>query len=101
MNRKDELLKLFEEVENKSLIVPLIDDLIFMEEQLTEFRKLPMLKVHPKDPAIQKATTSAKLFKETLQQYNNTIRTLASFIRRDESEEVSPLEKYLEKLNNN
>lgn len=101
MNRKDELLKLFEEVENKSLIVPLIDDFIYMEAQLAELRKLPLIKVHPTNPEIQKQTEAGKLYKNLFQQYNNTIRTLASFIRRDESEEVSPLEKYLEKLSNN
>lgn len=98
MNRKEELLKLFENVENKVLIENLINDLAFMEEQLIELKKLPMIKVHPTNPELQKTTPASKLYKETLQQYNNVIRTLSSFIRHDDSVEESPLEAYLKNL---
>jgi len=98
MTRKEELQKIFEDVDNKSLIENLIDDLIFMEEQIVELRKLPMIKVHPNNPEIQKTTPSAKMYKETLQQYNNVIRTLSSFIRHDEGEGESPLEAYIKNI---
>lgn len=98
MTRKEELLKLFENVENKILIENLLSDLSFMEEQLIELRKLPMIKVHPEKPELQKCTPASKLYKETLQQYNNVIRTLSSFIRHDDSVEESPLEAYLRNL---
>lgn len=98
MERKQSLFKLFENVENKVLIENLLDDLFFLEEQLLELRKLPMIKVHPDKPEIQKSTPASKLYKETLQQYNNVIRTLSSFIRHDDSVEESPLETYLKNL---
>ena len=72
-----------------------------METQLDQLRKLPVIKVHPQNPEIQKITPSAKLYKETLQQYNNVIRTLSSFIRHDEGEGESPLEAYLNNFNKN
>lgn len=100
MTRKEELLKLFEDIDNKSLIENLIDDFIFLEEQLKELRKLPMIKVHPTNPEIQKPTPASKMYKETLQQMNNTVRTLAGFIRHDEGEGESPLEAYLKNLGN-
>lgn len=98
MERKQSLFKLFENVENKVLIEKLLNDLIFMEDQLIKLRKLPMIKVHPSNPELQKCTPASKLYKETLQQYNNVIRTLSSFIRHDESVEESPLEIYLKNL---
>ena len=98
MSRKEELLKLFENVENKALIENLINDLYFMEEQLIKLRELPMIKVHPTNPELQKRTEASKLYKDVLQQYNNVIRTLSSFIRHDDSVEESPLEAYLKNL---
>lgn len=98
MTRKEELLKLFEDIDNKALIENLIDDFLFLEEQLKELRKLPMIKVHPDNPEIQKPTPASKLYKETLQQMNNTVRTLAGFIRHDEGEAESPLEKYIKNI---
>ena len=96
MSRKEELLKVFENVEDtKGIILPLIDDVVFLEDKLDELRKLPFLRVNPKDPSIQKATPASKQYKELLQQYNNCIKILTGIVRKDGGEEESPLRAYL------
>lgn len=96
MNRKEELLKIFDQVEDtKGIIIPMIDDVVFLEQQLKELRKLPFLKVHPEYPDIQKPTAAAKQYKELLQQYNNCIKILAGVLRKDAVEEESPLRTFL------
>lgn len=97
MTRKDELLQLFDAIEDtKSIIAPMIDDLIFLEDRLQELRQLPFLRVNPKDPSMQKPTPAAKQYKELLQQYNNCIKILTGILRKDSPEEESPLRAYLE-----
>lgn len=97
MSRKEELLKVFDEIEGtKDVILPLIDDVVFLEGKLTELRQLPFLRVNPKDPTMQKATAAARQYKELLQQYNNCIKILAGILRKDAPEEESPLRAYLE-----
>ena len=100
-NRKEDLLNIFKDVDSKEIIIKLIEDIVFLEERLEELRKLPMVRINPNDPTQQKATPASKLYKEFLQQYNNTVKNLASFIRKTDSTEESPLEIYLKNLNNN
>ena len=96
MSRKDELLKIFSEIEDtKDIIMPMIDDVVFLEEQLQDLRKLPFLRVNPKDPSQQKPTPAAKMYKELLQQYNNCIKILTGILRKDAPEEESPLRAFL------
>ena len=66
MTRKEELLSVFEEVEGKNIILKLIDDMIYLEQQLEQLKKLPMIKVNPNNPELQKTTPAAKLYKEFL-----------------------------------
>ena len=94
MNRKEELLKLCND--NNELTRQLVDEIVFIEEQLTELRKLPLIKVNPKNTAQQKPTPASKLYKELLQQYNNSIKTLARLTGNNETEETSPLRKWVE-----
>lgn len=96
MTRKEELIKIFENVEDtKGIIMPLIDDVVFLEEQLRELRKMPFIKVHPDYPDIQKPTAASKQYKELLQQYNNCIKIMTSIIRKDSPEEESPLRAFI------
>lgn len=95
-NRKEELLKVFDQVDDeKSIVAPLIDDVVFLEEQLQELRKLPFIRVSKQDPSLQKATPAAKQYKELLQQYNNCIKILTGILRKDSAEEDSPLREFL------
>lgn len=96
MNRKEELLKIFDQVEDtKGIILPMIDDVVFLEDQLEHLRKLPFMKVNPKNPEQQKPTPAAKQYKELLQQYNNCIKILTGILRKDSTEEESPLRAFL------
>lgn len=96
MNRKEELLKIFEQVEDtKDIILPMIEDVVFLEEQLAALRKLPFIRVNPKDASQQKPTAAAKQYKELLQQYNNCIKILTGIIRKDTPEEESPLRAFI------
>ena len=95
--RKAELL---EYIENDIRYVNLVDEMVFLEEELRKLRKLPMLKVNPKNPALQKLTPAQKQYKEFLQQYTNIIKVMSK-IGDDGSEEDSPLRAYLKELSGN
>lgn len=92
MTRKEELLKL---LNNDITYTPLITEMVYLEEQLDELRELPKIKVHPDDLSKQKATPAAKLYKEYLQQYTNIVRILMKATGVDESEEESPLRRWV------
>ena len=92
MTRKEELLKL---LNNDVTYVPLINEMVYLEEQLDELRELPKIKVHPEDKTKQKTTPAAKLYKEFLQQYTNIVRILMKVTGADEAEEDSPLRKWI------
>lgn len=92
MDRKKELLKT---IEYDPALMPLIDEAVFLEGRLEELKKLPFIKVHPKDPTKQKATIAQKQYKELLQQYVNIIRVLIRATGTDESDEESPLRKWV------
>ena len=95
MNRKDELLNLIKKsgIDNDIKATQLIDEIVFIEEQLIELKKLPFININPKNPMQQKATPAAKQYKELLQQYNNSLRLLLrlSGDLGGEPEEESPL----------
>lgn len=96
MDRKEELLKIFSEIEDtKGIIRPMIDDVVFLEDQLQDLRKLPFIRINPDNPAQQKPTAAAKMYKELLQQYNNCVKILTGVLRRDAPEEDSPLREFL------
>lgn len=98
INRKEELEKLVfkENSGNDVKAGKLIEEIIYIEDELETLRKLPKIKVHPKKPELQKPTPAAKLYKEYFQQYINALKLLLS-IAGDlgESEEVSPLRKWV------
>ena len=89
--REKELLSL---IDHDKLLIPLVSDMVTLEEQLEYLRTLPKIKVHPKDPTKQKATPAAKLYKESLQQYTNILRILMRATGMDVDDEESPLRKW-------
>jgi hypothetical protein len=99
MNRKKELANVFKGLDEQNIIRPMIDDVVFLEDQLKELKKLPFIRVNPDNPAEQKPTAAAKQYKEFLQQYNNCIKILISVLNKNEVVEDSPLRQFLkEKL---
>lgn len=98
MSRREELLELLPE-DSVELVKDVVDEVVFLEERLTELRKLPFIQVHPQDKARQRSTPAAKQYKEFLQQYINCIKVIEAVIYRDkrlegDTEEESPLRKW-------
>lgn len=92
MTRKEEL----EEVIGDDLALkPLIDEIIFLEGQLEELKKLPFIKVNPKNPMQQKSTPAQKQYKELLQQYANILKIVARSAGVDENDDESPLRRWV------
>lgn len=94
MSRKDDLLKV---IKNDVTLVPLIDEMLFLENQLEELKKLPFIKVNPKNQYQQKATPAQKQYKELLQQYGNVIKIIARVSGNEGDQEESPLREWIKK----
>ena len=98
MSRKEDLEKIVykDGSDNSIKAARLIDEIIFLEDQMEELRALPFIKVDKINPMKQKATPAAKMYKETLQQYNNSLRLLFRMTGElEDSEEESPLRKWV------
>lgn len=93
-NRRDELMKVLNDA-NNSVVSPLIDEILYLEDQLNYLRDLPKIRVNPADNSQQKATPAAKLYKEYLQQYLNAIKLLSGVTKTDVDTEESPLRKWV------
>lgn len=85
--RRDQLNEIFKNVDEaqKQLIDPLLDELVRLEVEIAELRKLPQLRVHPNNPSIQKLTPAARLLKMELQSYMNAVRILSGILNKIES----------------
>lgn len=98
MNRKTELLSLLKDGSQDELKArQLIDEIVFLEQRMTELKQYPFIAVNPKNPAQQKPTAAAKQYKEFLQQYNNSLRLLLRITGDigSEGDEESPLRAWL------
>lgn len=97
MSRKDDLINIINKsgADNEIKAAQLIDEIVFIEEQLVELKKLPFIRVSKRNPAIQETTPASKQYKELLQQYNNCLRILFRISgEQEENEEESPLRKW-------
>ena len=92
MTRKEELL---DEIHGNTLLIPLVNDMVYLEEQLEYLQTLPKIRIHPDDPPRQKATPAAKLHKELLQQYTNIVKVMLRATGSEDIEEESPLRKWM------
>lgn len=106
MEERDRLLKLEELCEGldeqvRELCLPMVADIVFLEQRLSDLRRMPFIEVHPTNPAKQRATAAAKQYKELLQQYNNCIKIMLSAAKASEGEEMSPLREYLLSMKEN
>ncbi len=101
MDREQELMKLLFDAGIDAMVTvfqKLVQEIVFLEQQLTELKKYPFISVNPKNPAQQKPTPAAKQYKEMLQQYNNSIKIMIRTLERNKGTETSPLREYLEKM---
>lgn len=99
MTRRKQLDEIFKNIDDdqKQLVDRLLDEVVFLEEKMTELKKLPFIRIHPNDNTLQKPTSAAKLYKECTQSYMNAIRILCSLLHKVESSAQDDLMKLLEK----
>ena len=95
LKRREILDDIFSGVEGneKKLIDPLLDEIVFLENQMND------LKINAKNSSLQKKTEAAKLYKECSQSYMNAIRILCSILHKVDSSAEDELMKKLEEFN--
>ena len=100
MSRREELDDIFRDVDDseKRLVDRLLDEVVYLEERMTELKALPFIAVHPKKPQIQKSTPAARQYKECSQSYMNAIRILAGILNKVETSAQDELLKRLEEF---
>ena len=91
--RLNELKAIFEKVDpdKAAVVMPLLPQVVFMEERLDFLKTVPHIRIHPKNPARQEVTAAGKQYKEYLQQYNNTIKVLLMVLYRTENNAADEL----------
>ena len=96
MSRSEELHNLFKDIDKgkKSIVENLIDEAVYLEQQLETLKKYPFIKFHPKNPDLQKITAAGKQYREFLQTYTNIIDKLCRIYGNEEREEESPLRQF-------
>ena len=98
MARRDELEGIVPS-DSLELVDKVLNDIVFLETQLEQLKKLPFIEVNPKNPFKQRPTPAAKQYKEFLQQYINCIKVLEYIVYKDkrlegDEAEESPLRKW-------
>lgn len=98
-NRLNQLRNIFDKIDDdqRQLIDPLLAEVVFLEDKMAELKKLPFVKVHPKDPSMQKSTPAAKQYKECMQSYMNACRILLSALNKVEPSAQDDLLNLLKK----
>lgn len=92
MDRKQELMDyICGDGEERKLLEPVIEEFVYLENELSRLRRLPFLRTNPNNPAQQKATPAARLYRELLQQYTNVLKILRRAAGDEEDTEDSPL----------
>lgn len=100
MTRKEQLEKIFNEIDEskRTLVQPLFNDVIYLEDQLTKLRVLPKIRIHPNNPERQEVTPAGKLYKEYMQSYLNAIKVLQTILYREDEKGESPLLRMLKEF---
>lgn len=100
--RLESLKAIFEKVDaDKAAVVsPLLPQVVFMEQRLDELRKVPHIRIHPKNPARQEITAAGKQYKELMQSYLNAVKVLQMTLSRYSVEEKDAFDEWLEEQNN-
>lgn len=99
-DRKQFYLNIFESADEseRKLVDRMIDEVVYLEEEMAELKQLPFVAVNPKNPAMQRVTPAAKVYKDCLSQYNNSIRILLNVLRKVETSAQDELMKKLEEF---
>lgn len=101
MGRIEELREIFDKVDpdKKTVITPILEEVVFMENRLSYLRTLPHIRVHKKDPNRQEITAAGKQYKETMQAYLNAVKVLQMTLSRYAVEEEDAFDAWLARQN--
>lgn len=93
MDRLTQLLEISAKLDpdKRTAVEPLLTDIVFMESRLAELRKLPHIRIHPRNPERQQITAAGKQYKETMQSYLNALKVIITAINRQESDAAAEL----------
>lgn len=81
--------------DKRAVISPLLIEVDFMERRLDELRKLPHLRIHPRNPERQEITPAGKQYKETMQAYLNAVKVIMTALYKTDT---SAADELLDKL---
>ena len=92
MSRKNELLQI---IGDNTLLIPVVDEVIYLEQQLKELREKGFVKRNPRNLEQTKPDKDAlRQYKDFSQIYDNKLRLIARVTDAGEGEEESPLRKW-------
>lgn len=101
MSRSEELRRIFKDFDETKFTVvePLIDEAVYLEEQMRFLKKFPLIKSREYKGEIQtKVTAAGKRYREYLQTYTNIIDKLCRMLGKVEGDEDSPLREFFNKM---
>ena len=83
--------------EVKAVLSPLIDEVVFIEKNLEELKKLPFIAVNPANTQQQRYTVAYKQYKELFQQYTGAVKILLGVVEDKTEGKDSPLQQYFKR----
>jgi hypothetical protein len=101
MSRSEELRRIFKDFDETKFTVvsPLIDEAVYIEEQMRFLKNFPLIKSREYKGEIQtKVTAAGKQYREYLQTYTNIIDKLCRMLGKVEGDEDSPLREFFNKM---
>lgn len=99
MNREEELLKLYENIEEpyKTIVESQIHELLFTEKRLEALKGKPFYMMNGKGET--RTTATGKQYKEFSQIRDSIIRNLVKIFEKHSKQEKGAFEQWLEKQN--
>ena len=93
MSKADELKAFFKNVDEdkRQFAFDTIDEYVFFSERIAELKKLPYIRVHPKNRERQELTPAAKLIREYSQAIDAKRKTLLMILYRLENSAADEL----------
>lgn len=101
MSRSEDLRKIFKDFDETKfkVVEPLIDEAVYLEEQMLSLKKYPFIKSREFKGEIQtKVTAAGKQYREYLQTYTNIIDKLCRMLGKVEGDDDSPLREFHRKM---
>ena len=98
---RDILDEIFEDLDtkHKKLISGILDEAAFLKVENNNLRKVMnktgMVKIHPKNPGVQKTTEAAKQYRQNVNAYAVLIKTMNSVLKNFTELDDDPFDEWL------